>query len=67
VKQMEFTVGFEGGRGEQSDIWNKYNDIKWDGRNGRGDIVVNGIYPFEVIARTGNRNVSSRGKIAVLR
>ena len=34
--------------GESASIWGKYNDIEWDGRNGRGDMVVNGIYPFEV-------------------
>jgi hypothetical protein len=53
--------------GESSSIWGKYNDREWDGRNGRGDLVVNGIYPFEVVARLGDRSVSGRGKIAVLK
>jgi hypothetical protein len=54
--------------GEGQDRWvNKYNDIKWDGRNGRGDLVLNGIYPFEVMARSGGTSVSGRGKIAVLK
>jgi len=53
--------------GEGSSIWNKYNDVEWDGRNGRGDMVVNGIYPFEIIARSGDKSVSGRGKIAVLK
>lgn len=53
--------------GEQSSIWQKYNDVEWDGRNGRGDLVVNGIYPFEIIARLGDRSISGRGKIAVLK
>ena len=53
--------------GEASSIWGKYNDVEWDGRNGRGDIVMNGIYPFEVTARLGDRSVSGRGKIAVLK
>jgi|GEM_PF-1416490 len=53
--------------GELSSIWDKYHDVDWDGRNGRGDMVVNGIYPFEVIARLGDKSVSGRGKVAVLK
>jgi len=53
--------------GELSSIWSKYNDIEWDGRNGRGDLVMNGIYPYEVIARLGDKSLSGRGKIAVLK
>jgi subtilisin family serine protease/flagellar hook assembly protein FlgD len=53
--------------GEGSSVWQKYNDVEWDGKNGRGDLVVNGIYPFEVVARLGDRTVSARGKIAVLK
>jgi len=30
-------------------------------------MVMNGIYPFEVIARSGDKVVSGRGKIAVLK
>ncbi|MBI5699962.1 hypothetical protein HZC35_06665 [Candidatus Saganbacteria bacterium] len=54
-------------QGESVNIWSKYNDIYWDGCNGRGDKVLNGIYPFEVVARQGDRSVSGRGKIAVLK
>jgi len=53
--------------GEGSSIWNKYNDVDWDGRNGRGDLVLNGIYPFEIVARLGDESVSGRGKIALLK
>jgi Tol biopolymer transport system component len=53
--------------GEASSVWDKYNDVGWDGRNGRGDVVMNGIYPFEITARLGDRSVSGRGKIAVLK
>jgi len=52
---------------ESANIWLKYNDIEWDGRNGKGDMVVNGIYPFEITARLGDRSVSGRGKAAVLK
>jgi dipeptidyl aminopeptidase/acylaminoacyl peptidase len=54
-------------QGESVNIWSKYNDIYWDGTNGRGDKVLNGIYPFEVVARSGDKSVSGRGKIAVLK
>ncbi|MFA6198713.1 MAG: FlgD immunoglobulin-like domain containing protein [Patescibacteria group bacterium] len=53
--------------GEGMSVWQKYNDVSWDGRNGRGDMVVNGIYPFEITARMGDKTVSGRGKIAVLK
>jgi flagellar hook assembly protein FlgD len=53
--------------GEKSNIWQKYNDVEWNGTNGRGSKVVNGIYPYEVVARLGGRSVSGRGKIAVLK
>ncbi|MFA5034995.1 MAG: FlgD immunoglobulin-like domain containing protein [Candidatus Margulisiibacteriota bacterium] len=53
--------------GEGMSVWQKYNDVSWDGRNGRGDLVVNGIYPFEITARIGDRSISGRGKAAVLK
>jgi Tol biopolymer transport system component/flagellar hook assembly protein FlgD len=53
--------------GEGTNIWFKYNDVEWNGRNGRGDLVLNGIYPFEVVARSGGTSVSGRGKIAILK
>jgi len=53
--------------GEGSSVWQKYNDVDWDGKNGRGDKVVNGIYPFEVIAKNSGQTISARGKIAVLK
>ena len=53
--------------GEGTNIWAKYNDVDWDGRNGRGDLVLNGIYPFEVVATLNGNSVSGRGKIAVLK
>ena len=62
VTELDGTTG-----GEGSSVWNKYNDVEWDGKNGRGDVVVNGIYSFEIVARLGDRSVSGRGKIAVLK
>ncbi|MFA5034648.1 MAG: FlgD immunoglobulin-like domain containing protein [Candidatus Margulisiibacteriota bacterium] len=53
--------------GEGMSVWQKYNDVSWDGRNGRGNLVVNGIYPFEIMARIGDKTISGRGKIAVLK
>lgn len=62
VRELDGTTN-----GEGESIWNKYNDVMWDGRNGRGDLVLNGIYPFEVIATLNGQSVSGRGKIAVLK
>jgi len=62
VRELDGTCNAEG-----ASIWNKYNDVEWDGRNGRGDIVLNGVYPFEVIVEGGNKTVSGRGKIVVLK
>jgi len=52
---------------ESSSIWGKYNDVEWDGRNDRGDLVLNGIYPYEILARLGSISISGRGKMAVLK
>jgi flagellar hook assembly protein FlgD len=54
-------------RGEGSSIWDKYNEVEWDGRNGRGDLVINGVYPFEVVVSSGGKTASGRGKIVVLK
>ena len=54
-------------RSEGSSVFDKYNEVEWDGRNGRGDTVVNGVYPFEVLVRSGDKTVSGRGKIVVLK
>ncbi len=63
VKELDGETEAEG-----PDIWTeKYHDIPWDGKNGMGDTVVNGIYPFEVIATNDGKSVSGRGKIAVLK
>jgi hypothetical protein len=43
---------------------NLAQSIRWDGRNGRGEIVANGIY-FYVIEASGNTRMS--GKIGVVR
>jgi len=39
-------------------------EVSWDGRNGNGQIVANGIYYFVIESSSGERGV---GKIAVLR
>ena len=62
VRELDGTA-----QGESSSIWSKYNDVPWDGKNGKGDKVVNGIYPFEVVVKLGDTSVSARGKIAVLK
>jgi len=62
VRELDGTT-----HGESSSIWSKYNDVEWDGRNDRGDLVLNGIYPFEVVAKLGGISANGRGKIAVLK
>ncbi|NQU16974.1 MAG: hypothetical protein HQ564_02815 [Candidatus Saganbacteria bacterium] len=62
VRELDGTTNAETGS-----TWNKYNDVNWDGKNDMGDIVLNGIYPFEIIAKLGGASVNGRGKIAVLK
>jgi len=52
-----------------------FNSIYWDGRDGDGDRIANGVYFYKVKARaTGNQGYSGkegvaeyRGKIAIAR
>ncbi len=62
VRELDGTCYAEAG-----DVWHKYNDVEWDGRNGRGDMVLNGVYPFEVTVDYGSKTITARGKIAVLK
>lgn len=62
VREMSGTNNAEG-----ASIWNKYNDVEWDGRNGRGDLVLNGVYPFEITVTEGSKSLTGRGKIVVLK
>jgi flagellar hook assembly protein FlgD len=62
VKELDGTTNPEG-----ASIWNKYNDVEWDGRNGRGDMVLNGVYPFEISVNYGDKSVTGRGKAVVLK
>jgi hypothetical protein len=43
---------------------NLAQSLRWDGRNGRGEIVANGIY-FYIIEASGNKRMS--GKLGVVR
>ena len=46
----------------------EYNDVLWDGRNGVGDNVLNGVYPYEVVATFADGSVKrARGKAVKLR
>ena len=62
VRELGGTTNPEGGS-----VGNKYNDVEWDGRNGRGDMVLNGVYPFEVTVSYGDKSVTGRGKAVVLK
>lgn len=44
-----------------------YHEVIWDGRDQDGNFVANGVYFYKMIARKGNKTVSSIGKIAKAR
>jgi hypothetical protein len=48
-------------------VLKEYNDIFWDGTNGLGEPVNNGVYPFKIVAKLGNGKVEGRGKMVRLR
>ena len=62
VRELDGTCNPEG-----SNILDKYNDVEWDGCNGRGDMVLNGVYPYEITVSYGNRSIRGRGKAVVLK
>lgn len=43
--------------------------LLWDGRNGRGRIAANGLYFFQITARSANggESVKAQGRLAILR
>jgi len=41
-----------------------FYDQKWDGKNGKGEVVSNGVYLVLVIAKDGDKSISKVGKIA---
>ncbi|MFH1823804.1 MAG: kelch repeat-containing protein [Candidatus Firestonebacteria bacterium] len=47
VRKFNYSAGAEGGKGTSSGYT---NEISWDGKNGQGSIVANGIYNCEIIA-----------------
>ncbi len=66
VKEMKFSPGEEGGRGE-SDGYE--NNVSWDGKNGRGMLVADGVYLSQIIAepRDGSKIIKEIRKIAVIK
>lgn len=45
-----------------------YNEIPWNGRNNFGEMVTNGVYLYQLVAKDkGRKKVLAKGKIAVLR
>jgi len=51
VLRREFGPGTDGGRGQPTGYANK---ISWDGRNGQGEIVANGVYVCRIEVKTGD-------------
>ncbi|MCK4236220.1 MAG: hypothetical protein KAX38_03810, partial [Candidatus Krumholzibacteria bacterium] len=44
-----------------------HQDVYWDGRNGRGDAVLNGVYFLMLKMRSGAREYVLKRKVAVIR
>lgn len=44
-----------------------YNQIHWDGRDGDGDRIANGVYFYKIIARAGGEKIVARQKMFKLR
>ena len=62
VRRLVFNAGANGGRGPG------VNQVIWDGYNGTGKYVINGVYICFASARTPNSGVqSTRYKLAVMR
>ncbi len=56
------------GEVEGASLLTEYHDVLWDGRNGQGEIVLNGVYPYEVAATFADGSVKkARGKAIKIR
>jgi hypothetical protein len=44
-----------------------FNRIPWDGRDGDGDAIANGVYFFKLLLSVAGENIEQVGRIAVLR
>jgi flagellar hook assembly protein FlgD len=44
-----------------------YNQIHWDGRDGDGDRIANGVYFYKIVARAGGEKIVARQKMFKLR
>jgi len=44
-----------------------YQDVWWDGRNGRGDMVINGVYFLVIREKINGREYEFRRKVSVVR
>ncbi len=66
VKEMKFSPGEEGGRGETDGY---ENNVSWDGKNGRGMLVADGVYLSQIIAEPddGSKIIKEIRKIAVIK
>lgn len=66
VKEMKFSPGSEGGRGETDGY---ENNVSWDGKNGRGMLVADGVYLSQIIAepQDGSKIIKEIRKIAVIK
>lgn len=47
--------------------YRNYNLVNWDGRDGDGNSIANGVYLYQIIARSPKGRNAGRGKLVVLR
>ena len=66
VRKLEYESGASGGTGVSGGYTNR---VTWDGRNGDGMVVANGIYIAQIIAEpaSGGDTVKEIRKIAVVK
>ena len=57
VLKQNFTAGGSGGRGLTAGYTNDYT---WEGKNGAGSVVANGMYVCEIIAKPGDGSAQIR-------
>jgi flagellar hook assembly protein FlgD len=44
-----------------------YNQVHWDGLDGDGDRIANGVYFYKIVARAGDQKIVARQKMFKLR
>ncbi|OGF50226.1 MAG: hypothetical protein A2231_01750 [Candidatus Firestonebacteria bacterium RIFOXYA2_FULL_40_8] len=66
VLKQNFVSGANGGKGQSSGYTNEFT---WDGKNGRGSVVANGMYICEIVAKPtdGSAQIREIRRIGVIK